>query len=348
MKAAVWYAKKDIRVEDVTEPVVKPGEVKIKVAWAGICGSDLHEYVAGPITIPTEEPHPLTNKTAPVIMGHEFSGEIVEVGEEVQTLKVGDRVVVEPVISCGECNSCRQGFYNNCERIGCYGMSGVGGGFSEYAAVPETMVHKIPNKLSYELAALVEPMAVSLHAVRQSRLKVGDSVAIFGAGPIGLLTIQACLLAGAERVFVVELSEERRKVAEKLGAITINPVEVNTVAEILNQTNGGVDVSFEATGVSVVLQQAINSTKMAGEVVIVSLWESNPELSANTVVFKEMNIVGSIGYRNIFPTVIQLIAEGRLKVADLITKKIDIDDIVGEGFETLLNDKSQVKILIKP
>ncbi|NGP46759.1 2,3-butanediol dehydrogenase [Bacillaceae bacterium SIJ1] len=348
MKAAVWHAKKDIRVENVDEPVVEAGSVKIKVEQAGICGSDMHEYVAGPIMIPTETAHPLTKGTAPVIMGHEFAGEVVEVGEGVRHVNVGDRVTIEPMILCGECKACREGRYNLCAVIGCFGMSGVGGGFSEFTVVPENMVHKIPDHMSYELAALVEPTAVAFYAVEQSRLKVGGTAAVFGAGPIGLLTAQVCFLAGAEKVFVMELAEERRKVAEQIGAIAINPAEVNVSEEIMKQTDGGVDVSFEATGVPVVLQQAIDSTKMSGQIIIESLWESNPTIDANSVVFKDLHIAGSIGYRNVFPTVIQLIADGKLDVTKMITKKIALDDIVTEGFESLLQEKSQVKILIKP
>src|SRR5690625_3012376 len=153
------------------------------------------------------------------------------------------------------------------------------------------MVHKMPDEKSYELAARVEPAAVSLHVVCQSHLKAGDSAAIFGAGPIGLLTIQACFLAGAEKVYVIELSEERKKLAAKLGATVIDPNKVNTVEEIVNLTNGGVDVSFEVTGVPVVLQQAIDSTKLAGETVIVSIWESNPTIDANNIVLKDRKSV---------------------------------------------------------
>lgn len=348
MKAARWHNKKDIRVEQVDEPIIESRKVKIKIAWTGICGSDLHEYMAGPILIPNDEPHPLTNEKAPLIMGHEFSGEVVEIGHDVTNVAIGDRVTVEPIWRCGECAACRSGRYNLCDDLGFHGLAGGGGGFAEYTTVPEIMVHKIPDEMSYELAALVEPAAVALHAVRQSHLKAGDSAAIFGAGPIGLLTIQACFLAGAEKVYVIELSEERKKLAAKLGATVIDPNKVNTVEEIVNLTNGGVDVSFEVTGVPVVLQQAIDSTKLAGETVIVSIWESNPTIDANNIVLKEKNIIGTIAYRDIFPAVINLIAEGKFDAGQIITKNIDLDDIVNEGFEALIKEKSQIKILVRP
>lgn len=153
MKAALWYGAKDIRVENIPEPTVKDDGVKIKVKWCGICGSDLHEYTMGPIFIPVKTPHPITGETAPVVMGHEFSGEVVEVGRNVTNVKPGDRVVVEPLIVCGECPACKAGHYNLCEKLGFHGLMGGGGGFSEYTTFPARFVHKIPDNLSYEKAA---------------------------------------------------------------------------------------------------------------------------------------------------------------------------------------------------
>lgn len=347
MKAARWHNAEDIRVEQVEQPIVKDSDVKIKVAWTGICGSDLHEYAAGPILIPTEE-HPLTKDKAPLILGHEFSGEVIEIGKNVEQIKIGDRVTVEPIYRCGECAGCRAGFYNLCDDLGFHGLAGGGGGFAEFTTVPEVMVHKIPDEMSYEHAAFVEPAAVALHAIRQSKLKAGDTAAVFGAGPIGLLTIEAALIAGADKVYVVELSEERRSLAEELGAIPIDPNKVNAVEEIIKLTDGGVNVSYEVTGVPVVLQQAIDSTKIQGETVIVSIWEQNPAIDANSVVLKERNIIGTIAYRDIFPATIDLMTKGKFSADRLITKKIALDDIVEEGFETLLHEKSQVKILVHP
>lgn len=178
MKALRWHGVRDLRLDNIEEPTAEKDKVKIKVEWCGICGSDLHEYTAGPIFIPTEAPHPLSGGKAPIVLGHEFSGRVVEVGEEVTKVQVGDRVVVEPIYACGKCAACKQGTYNLCKKMGFYGLAGGGGGFSEYALVPEAMLHKIPEVVSYEQGALVEPSAVALHAVRQSKLKVGDKVAV--------------------------------------------------------------------------------------------------------------------------------------------------------------------------
>ncbi|QYY42158.1 2,3-butanediol dehydrogenase [Aneurinibacillus thermoaerophilus] len=349
MKAARWYGVKDVRVEEIPEQQVKPGMVKIRVEWCGICGTDLHEYLAGPIFLPSKEPHPLTNEKVPLVLGHEFAGEIVEIGESVTKFKVGDRVAVEPILNCGECGACRSGIYNLCEKLGFHGLAGGGGGFSEYTVVKENMVHKLPDQMSYEQGAMVEPAAVAVHAIRQSKLQVGDKVAVFGAGPIGLLTIQAAKAAGASQIIAVELSEERREFAQKVGAdIVLDPKSVDVVKEIQTLTNGGVDVSFEVAGVERVLNQAIESAKFDGQIIIVSVWEKAATILPNSLVLKEREMKGILGYRDIFPEVIQLIANGSIKAEELITKKINIDHIIEEGFETLVKEKSHVKILVSP
>ncbi|MFD1177556.1 2,3-butanediol dehydrogenase [Paenibacillus puldeungensis] len=347
MKALRWHGVKDLRLENIEEPKPAKGEVKIKVEWCGICGSDLHEYTAGPIFIPLET-HPLSGDKAPIVMGHEFSGQVVEVGEGVTRASVGDRVVVEPIYSCGTCEACKQGKYNLCDKMGFYGLSGGGGGFSEYAAVPEVMIHKIPDTVSYEQGALVEPSAVALHAVRSSKLKVGDKVVVFGTGPIGLLVIEALKAAGASEIYAVELSEERKQKAAEMGAIVIDPKQYDAVAEIHKRTQGGVDVSFEVTGVPPVLTQAINSTKIGGETMIVSIFEKEASIHPQNIVLKERTVTGIIGYRDVFPAVISLMEQGYFSADKLVTKRIKLDQAVEEGFEGLLKERNQVKILVKP
>ncbi|CAM2993024.1 2,3-butanediol dehydrogenase [Paenibacillus sediminis] len=347
MKAVRWHNVRDLRVEQIEEPVIGKGKVKIKVEWAGICGSDLHEYVAGPIFIPKNEPHPLSRDKAPIVMGHEFSGQVVEVGEGVTRVKPGTRVVVEPILTCGECSACHKGKYNLCEKMGFHGLSGGGGGFAEYTVVDEHMVHILPDDLSYEQGALVEPAAVALHAVRLSKLKAGDKAVVFGAGPIGLLLIEALKAAGAAEIYAVELSPERREKAEELGAVVLDPSKVDVVAEIHRLTDGGADVSFEVTGVPAVLQQSIDATKFEGETVIVSIWENEASVKPNQIVMKERSVIGIIGYRDVFPAVLQLMKQGYFPADKLVTKRIKLDNIVQEGFEALLKEKNQVKILVK-
>ena len=347
MKALRWYKQKDLRLDNIDEPIAKKGEVKIRVEWCGICGSDLHEYTAGPIFIPAETPHPLTGDKAPIVMGHEFSGKVIEIGEGVTKVQVGDRVAVEPVYSCGECDACKQGKYNLCAKMGFYGLAGGGGGFSEFTSVPEHMIHKLPETVSYEQGALVEPSAVALHAVRQSKLQVGDEVAVFGTGPIGLLVIEALKAAGAAEIYAVELSEQRRQKAEELGAIAIDPNDGDVVEQIQKLTNGGVTVAFEVTGVPVVLTQAINSTKFNGETMIVSIFEKEAAIHPQNIVMKERTVTGIIGYRDVFPAVISLMAQGYFPADKLVTKRITLDEVIDEGFEGLLKERNHIKILVK-
>lgn len=347
MKAARWHGIKDIRVEDVPEPGPKTGEVKIKVAWTGICGSDLHEYLAGPIFVPVEQDHPLSHDKAPITMGHEYCGTITELGAGVTGLAVGDRVAIEPIFACGTCAACLEGKYNLCESLGFVGLSGGHGGFAAHSVVPARMVHKMPEGLSMEQGALVEPAAVALHAVRLSKIKAGDKAAVFGAGPIGLLVVEALRVAGASEIHVVEPSEVRRQKALDLGATAvIDPMATDAVAAIRAAT-GGVHVAFEVTGVPQVLPQCIDATRHEGQVLIVSIWEKAAAFQPNTVVLKERQLQGTIAYRNVYPAVMALMTQGYFSADQLVTKRIPLDDIVAEGFEALVNEKSHVKILVE-
>lgn len=350
MKAAIWYGLEDVRVVEAEEPVVGEGMVKIEVEWCGICGSDLHEYVSGPTTIPVFEPHPLTGQLAPVIIGHEFAGTVVEIGDRVTNLQIGDRVAVEPILTCGACIHCQSGRYNLCPKRGFHGLTSNGGGFSEYTTVQAHLVHKLPNNISFEEGAIVEPAAVAVYAVRSSEIKLGDTCAVFGAGPIGLLLIQAVKAAGASKIIAVEVSESRLAKAGELGAThLINPIREKTVETIHKITgNLGVDVSYEAAGVEISFLEALDSVKPGGEMVIVSLWEKPVALNPNLLVLNERKIRSSCAYRHVFPEVISLIANGKINAKGLITKKIALDQIVEEGFKTLLTDKSHSKVLVTP
>ncbi len=347
MKAARWYGVKDIRVEDVAEPAAGPGEVKVKVAWTGICGSDLHEYLAGPIFVPVGEDHPLSHDQAPITMGHEYCGVVTELGDGVTGLAPGDRVAIEPIFACGSCPACLEGKYNLCDQLGFVGLSGGHGGFAAHSVVPARMVHKMPDALSMEQGALVEPAAVALHAVRLSKIKAGDMAAVFGAGPIGLLVVEALRVAGASQIHVVEPSEVRRQKALELGATSaIDPMAEDAVAAIRAAT-GGVHVAYEVTGVPQVLPQCIDATRHEGQTLIVSIWEGEASFHPNTAVLKERQLQGTIAYRNVYPAVMELMTQGYFSADKLVTKRISIDAIVDEGFEALVAEKSHVKILVE-
>src|SRR6185295_12294187 len=215
MRAAVFHGREDLRLEDVPEPNAAPGQVKLRVLYNGICGSDLHEYYHGPITTRTT-PHPLTGIQNPVILGHELCGEVVEIGAEVADLVRGDRVAVEPLETCGHCLPCTTGRYNHCKLVAFHGYNRAGGGLAEYTVVKRRMAHKLPAGLPLTHGALVEPMAVANNTVRRCQVESGQVVAVHGAGPIGI-GVLLTLIARGVRVIVSDPSPLRRAVCADLG-----------------------------------------------------------------------------------------------------------------------------------
>lgn len=356
MRAARYYGQHDVRVEDVDVPELGPDEVRIDVAAGGICGTDLHEYEAGPIFVPNPgEPNPLTGAEPPVTLGHEFGGTVDDVGANVTTFSPGDPVAVNPAIACESCRYCNEGAYNLCVDLAFIGLSAQTGGFGSYATVPASNVHRMPDDVPVEWAALVEPLAVCLRAVRRANVRAGDSVAVFGAGPIGIGLIQCAAASGADRVFVSEPREARRTLAVDAGADEpIDPTETDAVAEIVEATDGGADVCLEATGIQAGIDDAIQSTRPGGQVTIVSISETTHEIDMNSIVIPERNVNGTLAYqtgpiRTEFDQVVTLIATDRLDPSVFITDRIGLEEIVDDGFERLLDPESdQVKILVEP
>lgn len=352
MRALRFYGQRDIRLEEIPGPQVRPGTVKIKVDWCGICGTDLHEYLGGPIFIPKRgSPHPLTGETLPLVLGHEFAGQVVAIGEGVTRVKVGDAVTVEPVLHCGECPECRSGAYNICRQIGFHGLSGGGGGFAEFTVVPEYMAHKLPAGMSTELGALVEPVAVGFHAVRRSKIAPGESAIVFGAGPIGLIVLQCLRAAGASQVAVVEVAAARKEMARKLGAsLVIDPREEDVVAAARAATGDvGYDAAFDCAGLPITFQQALGAVRRRGTLVNVAIWEEPTQIHLNDLVFSEVNLTGVLCYNNEYAATIAMMADGRIPAGELITKRIKLADIVEEGFGELVRNKDRnVKILVQP
>ncbi|WP_185602376.1 2,3-butanediol dehydrogenase [Paenibacillus sp. 598K] len=345
MKAAVIYGAKDVRIEDIQEPAIKPGYVKVKVAWAGICGSDLHAYHHGMGISMT--PHPVSNRQVPLTLGHEFAGTVVEAGEGVADLAVGDRVAIEPLIYADNDYYAKLGKYNLSNTFGFLGLNDDGG-FAEYAVVRASQAHKLPDAVSLEEGALVEPTAVTLQAVKASDLKAGQSVIVFGAGPIGLLTIISAKAAGAADIIAVDISPERLEKAREAGAsLTINSAEANVEEQVFAQFPNGVDVAYEAAGVQATFSSALNVLKKGGQLMVIAAYGQPVTLDVNQLLIGELKVTASLAYRHVFPEVIAMIASGRLNVEPVITKKIELPRLVEDGLELLLRDKSQAKILVE-
>jgi (R,R)-butanediol dehydrogenase/meso-butanediol dehydrogenase/diacetyl reductase len=349
MKAARWYGAYDLRVEEVPEPSLGPGDVKLKVKWCGICGSDLHEYTQGPILIPTR-PHPLTGKTHPVVLGHEFSAEVLEVGAQVASVQAGDRVTANACLVCHTCVWCRQGKPNFCERLGSVGLC-ADGGFAELTVVPEYALWRLPDAISWEVGALSEPTAVALHACSQGRVQSGETVAVVGAGTIGLLVLQAALACGADRVYVVEPQAGRRRIAEALGAeAALDPQAIAVDREVHRLTGGlRADVVFECVGKPQAVETAVKLSGKGGRVVLVGIYTEASPLSWGRVQAHEKGIIGASAYTDEFPLALAMLADGRIRATPLIGEQIALRDLDEKGFQSLLTYPGRnVKILVSP
>lgn len=350
MKAVRYYGKQDLRIEEIEEPQTRPGTVKIKTAWNGICGSDLQLYRDGPIPpAPTaDKPHPISGETLPVVFGHEFSGTVEEVGEGVEGLAVGDAVVVEPLMVDDECPACRRGSYNLCENMGFIGISGRGGGLSERIVVEERWVHPVGD-LPLDQAAMIEPLAVALHGVRLSGAQEGQTAVVGGAGPIGLLT-GAVLKAYGLTVIISEISTVRREKALSTGVadIVVDPKGEDLEAVVKAQTGGaGADVAFDCAGVPVVFAALLGVLRTGGRLEVVALHSDPLELDlTEQLVMTEISVGGAIGYANAHPAAIELVRSGKVELAPFITSRIAVEDIIEQGFRKLTEDDTEVKILV--
>ncbi|KAH9931565.1 alcohol dehydrogenase GroES domain protein [Fomitopsis serialis] len=351
MKAVRYYGPGDIRVDNIPEPTTGDKQIKIK----HVCGSDLHSYfvLQTPVSPTLTTPHPTTQETLPVVMGHEFSGTIVELGKAVDISKfsVGQNVVVEPLISCGKCGPCLSGTRNLCHQISFIGIGGWGGGLAEYTVTNEDLVHVLPDSIPLDVGALIEPLAVSWHAMKISRFKRGSSVLIIGAGPIGLLLLKILKAEGASWIGVSEPAAARRATAVKLGVSAVyNPLTEDVVAETFRATDGGADVVFDCAGIQASFDAALAAVRTQGNVVEVAVWETNPVIKMGALQTKEAILTASQAYDRRHEELLKVVAEGRIpNLEELITSKIALDDFVEKGIKTLIAEKdTQIKILVHP
>ncbi|TKA77633.1 hypothetical protein B0A49_04197 [Cryomyces minteri] len=352
MRAAQYYGKEDIRIEDVPEPECGEGQIKISPSYVGICGTDLHEYLGGPTFCPVS-PHPLTHETIPVTLGHEFSGVVSGLGANVSGFKIGQNVVAQPTIYCGACGACKNGVENACYKGGFVGLSGGGGGLSDAVVVPASSVLALPDNVPLDIGALVEPLAVAWHAVSASPLAStpNANVLVLGGGPIGLAVVQALVARKAAKIIMSEVAPARQAFAREFGAHhVLDPRTDDTVAMSKELCGGedGPDIVFDCAGVPASLVTACQAVKARGTVVNVAIWEKEVPFQPNMLVFREAKYCAVLGYQRVdFEAVIQALGSGALKPANMITRKIKLEDLVEEGIKTLINQKDKhVKILV--
>ncbi|KAK2460810.1 hypothetical protein APHAL10511_007280 [Amanita phalloides] len=358
MRAARYYGPKDIRIEEIDKPVPKSGQVLIKIAWNGICGTDLHAYLARVPKFPTEtDPDPITGETLPITLGHEFSGNIVEHGPDIdgENWPMGQAVTVEPIFGCGNCHSCDAGGRNTCNLFNTIGIGGWGGGLSEFIAVDVKYVHKLHENIPLDIGACIEPISVAWHAIKRSKFAKGQSALVLGSGPIGFLVLKVLRSVDPDAtIIVVEPANIRRELAFRHGAtIVVDPKTTDIIKTALEATdNVGVDVVFDAAGLQATVDAAIGSVRAKGTIVNIAIWESGVKVGIDmtTIVLKEISLIGTICYQNDHPDVIAAVASGKINgLEDFISRRIALDDVVEKGFEALLKEKdSLVKVLIHP
>ncbi|KAF2096744.1 hypothetical protein NA57DRAFT_78340 [Rhizodiscina lignyota] len=349
MKSLRFHGNRDIRLDDIAIPPVGENDVKLRLAYCGICGSDLHEWLGGPVLCPTA-PHPLTGEQLPIAAGHEFSGIIEEVGQNVQKWKPGDRVCVQPILYDGTCVACKEGAVNCCQINGFIGYSCAStGGLADYIVVDEAKCFLLPENVSLELGALVEPLAVAWHAVKISPFKEGDWVLVLGGGPIGLVITQALKARSKCTVIVSEISPRRKEYAKQFGAdYVLDPTQEDIVARC-KELCGLVHVAFDCAGVAPALQQAILATRARGTIVNVAVWERPVSIQPNDLVFRERNYMGIATYvEGDFQEVLDCLEDGRIKPEAMISLKVKLQDVIEGGFERLIKEKDKlVKVLVE-
>jgi (R,R)-butanediol dehydrogenase/meso-butanediol dehydrogenase/diacetyl reductase len=351
MRAVRWYGPRDIRIVQVPDPVPGPHDVVIKVAWCGICGTDLDEYLTGPHWVPVETPNPLTGAQAPLTLGHELAGEVAAVGAQVQHLRVGDRVTPDVLIFCGECFWCLRHQVQLCEKLAALGLM-ADGGLAELCLAPARMCVPVPEAVTLDHAALAEPLSVGVHALRRGRLAPAETVAVVGAGTVGLCALQAALHGGARRVVAIEPEAERRRLALALGAsAAIDPRDPHLVDTLHGVLGHGPDLTVDCGGTVESAAAALGVARRGGRVVLVGFPAQPNQVDLAALAAREQELIGSLShvYDEDFVTAVDLLASGRVQVEPLISSRLPLAEAVSGGFERLAGgDHTAIKVLISP
>ena len=331
-------------IKEIPVPEIGKKEVLVSLEYVGICGSDVHYFhngCCGSYKVDLSEDY---------MLGHDCAGTIVKVGEEVERLKVGDRVALEPGITCGECEQCKSGHYNLCPDVVFLATPPVQGCNEEYIAFPENMCFKLPDNVSTKEGALIEPLSVGFYASEQGGVKTGDTVVILGSGCIGLVTLLACKAHGAGKIIVADLVEARLQKAIELGATeVINSGKEDALKKIEELTNGrGADVVFETAGSPVTIAQTPFIVRRGGMITLVGI-SAKEEITYNfaQIMDKEATIKSVFRYRNIYPKAIAAVSSGAINVKGIVTHEFDLEHIQDAYDEAVNNKTDLVKAVIK-
>jgi (R,R)-butanediol dehydrogenase/meso-butanediol dehydrogenase/diacetyl reductase len=349
VRALRFHAARDLRIEDVAEPSdPRDGEVVVRVTTCGICGTDLHEYSAGPI-VTRVAPHPLTGAQNPQILGHEFAGDVVAVGPGVTRVSEGDRVSIMPLAYCGTCAYCRRGLQHLCATMACVGLSHPWGGMGELATVADYQIVPLPDGVSYHQGALIEPTAVAAYGVERAGVAPGDRVLVTGAGPIGALAALCARAAGASAVYISEPNAARRQRAEALGVATVlDPTSLDVPSFLRDETSGlGVDVAIECSGHPNGFSAAIQSLRRRGTLAQTGLFVGEATVEPMLWALNDLTIVGTWCYWVYdFDRIAAQIAAGDLPVERIVTSEVDLDE-APDAFARLASGAAdEIKVLV--
>lgn len=347
MRAAVYHGPRDIRIEEVPVPEPGPGELLVEVSRNGICGSDLHTYVGA-------ASGGASMHVPGVVLGHEFAGIVREVGDDIDDVEVGSAVAIAPIEWCGNCYACHHSWPQMCRRLGLYGgyRRPLHGGLAPFVGVSRRAAFAVPRDLGVIEAALAEPMAVAVHAVRRAPTTLGATVMILGAGPIGLGILQAVSAAGARTTIVSEISDARRRAAAVLGATAvIDPTVDDPRSVVRDLARDGVDIVFETTANDAALGHGIRSLRPRGTLVSVAGWGEPAKVDMGASMAKEIDIRFTMTYEPDvdYPTTLSMLASGAFDAGVLISDHIPLERVVEDGLEELLHHADRhVKILVDP
>jgi (R,R)-butanediol dehydrogenase/meso-butanediol dehydrogenase/diacetyl reductase len=341
VRALVWHGRGDVRVRDVPPPAApRADEVTVAVEWCGICGTDVDEWRHGPRLVPTE-PHPLTGRMAPLVLGHEVAGRVSAVGRGVDFLREGDLVALDANVSCGQCWWCARHEVTLCPNLAAIGLQ-MDGGLAEAVTVPARMCLPVPKGVEAETAALAEPLAVAVRALRKGDVRVGTSLVVVGGGMIGAATVAAARAAGAQQIAVVEPDAARRALALRLGAdAAVAPADAVDLPHA--------DVVVDAVGLGETVAQSLCLARSGGRVVVVGLSGDRMSFDIQPFVASEKELVGSLSHvwDEDFAAAVRLLGDGVLRAEDVVAQRLPLEEAVERGFESP-DYGSGVKILVSP
>ncbi|MGZ7443991.1 NAD(P)-dependent alcohol dehydrogenase [Paenibacillus sp. TH7-28] len=344
MNAAVLDAPFKLEVRDIPVPKPGPDEALIKVHCIGICGSDVHYYEHGRIG--------RYEVKQPLVLGHELAGVVVETGERVTNVRAGDRVAVEPGVTCGKCAYCKSGRYNLCPEVAFMATPPVDGAWAEYATVRSDFLFPLPAEMSFEEGALLEPLSVGFHAVKRGRIQPYDRVLVLGLGPIGLLALEAAKMFGASQVFGSDVVEFRRKLALDMGAQEVfDPSAPGGLEERLALLTGGegFDLIIETSGNPGAIADTIRFAKRGGRIVLVGLPVKDAvPVDIGALIDAELDVCGVFRYANTYPAAIEILGRSNQDIRKIITHKFPLSDIKNAVELARTNKETSVKVMIYP